>query len=68
MGLYLKNKFICFYDFHISNGFVTTTNAKYEKKKKHTHTHTHIYIYIMIISLITKLVRLVEIEEFNHTN
>ena len=39
-----------------SNGFVTTTNAKYEK------------IYIMIISSITKSVRLVEIEEFNHTN
>ena len=33
------------------------------KKKK-----IYIYIYIMIISSITKLVRLVEIEEFNHTN
>ena len=26
------------------------------------------YIYVMIISSITKSVRLVEIEEFNHTN
>ena len=28
----------------------------------------YIYIYIMIISSITKSIRLVEIEEFNHTN
>ena len=60
--MYLITNVMCFYDFQISNGFVTTTNAKYEKKK------IYIYIYIMIISSITKLVRLVEIEEFNHTN
>ena len=57
MGMYLITNVMCFYDFQISNGFVTTTNAKYEKN-----------IYIMIISSITKSVRLVEIEEFNHTN
>ena len=34
------------------------------KKKK----YIYIYIYIMIISSITKSIRLVEIEEFNHTN
>ena len=61
--MYLITNVMCFYDFQISNGFVTTTNAKYEKKK-----NIYIYIYIMIISSITKLVRLVEIEEFNHTN
>ena len=64
MGMYLITNVMCFYDFQISNGFVTTTNAKYEKK----NIYIYIYIYIMIISSITKLVRLVEIEEFNHTN
>ena len=52
MGMYLITNVMCFYDFQISNGFVTTTNAKYEK------------IYIMIISAITKSIKLVELEEF----
>ena len=60
MGMYLITNVMCFYDFQISNGFVATTNAKYE--------NIYIYIYIMIISSITKSVRLVEIEEFSHTN
>ena len=59
MGMYLTTKVMCFYDFQISNGFVTATNAKYE---------IYIYIYIMIISSVTKSIRLVEIKEFNHTN